>query len=59
MALPIWLVGWYGIHLAAFYDTVLRNAWLLNVGHAILIAIGLVFWWPVICDVPRRVVDGR
>jgi putative membrane protein len=47
-ALPIWLFGWYGIHFAAFYDAALENPWLLNIEHAILIAIGLVFWWPVI-----------
>lgn len=52
-ALPIWLVGWYVIHLAAFYDTALENPWLLNVEHALLIAIGLVFWWPVLSDVPH------
>jgi cytochrome c oxidase assembly factor CtaG len=48
VALPVWLVGWYAIHFAGFYDTALENPWLLNVEHAILIAIGLVFWWPVL-----------
>jgi cytochrome c oxidase assembly factor CtaG len=48
VALPIWLVGWYAIHFAGFYDTALSNPWLLNLEHALLIAIGLVFWWPVI-----------
>ncbi len=55
LALPIWIVGWYAVHLAAFYDTALRNPWLLSVEHLILIAIGLVFWWPVISDVPNKV----
>ena len=53
VALPVWLVGWYVIHLAAIYEAALRNPWLLNLEHAALIAIGLVFWWPVISDVPR------
>jgi putative membrane protein len=48
VALPIWLVGWYVIHFAGFYDTALRNPWLLNVEHAILIAMGLIFWWPLV-----------
>ena len=48
VALPVWLVGWYAIHFAGFYDAALENPWLLNVEHALLIAIGLVFWWPVI-----------
>jgi putative membrane protein len=55
VALPVWLVGWYAIHLAAFYDFALRNPWLLNVEHALLIAIGLVFWWPVLADEPAEV----
>jgi putative membrane protein len=55
IALPVWLVGWYGIHLAAFYDTALENPWLLNVEHAFLIAIGLVFWWPVLSDAPHAI----
>jgi cytochrome c oxidase assembly factor CtaG len=48
VALPVWLVGWYAIHFAGFYDTALENPWLLNLEHALLVAIGLVFWWPVI-----------
>jgi putative membrane protein len=52
MALPLWLVGWYGIHLAGFYDTALENPWLLNVEHLLLIALGLVFWWPLLSDAP-------
>lgn len=54
VALPIWLLGWYLVHLAGFYDTALRNPWLLNVEHLVLLAIGLVFWWPLVCDVPHR-----
>jgi cytochrome c oxidase assembly factor CtaG len=53
VALPVWLVGWYAIHLAAVYDTLLRNEALLNLEHAFLIAIGLLFWWPVIADTPH------
>jgi putative membrane protein len=55
IALPIWLAGWYGIHLAVFYDFALRNPWALNIEHALLIAIGLLFWWPVLADDPHRV----
>lgn len=53
IALPVWLAGWYLVHLAAFYDTALEHPWLLNVEHAILIAVGLVFWWPVVSDTPH------
>jgi len=53
IALPVWLVGWYAIHLAGFYDLALRNPWLLNLEHAALIAIGLLFWWPILSDEPQ------
>ena len=49
--LPIWLAAWYLTHLAPFYDWALRSGWGLNIEHAILIAAGLLFWWPI--------VDGR
>ena len=55
VALPVWLVGWYGIHLSVFYDFALRNTWALNIEHALLIAIGLLFWWPVLSDEPHAV----
>lgn len=55
VALPIWLVGWYLVHLGGVYDTALRNPWLLNVEHLFMVAIGLVFWWPVLADEPRSV----
>jgi putative membrane protein len=47
-ALPAWLAAWYGTHLAGFYDWALRTNWALNVEHALLIAGGLVFWWPIV-----------
>jgi cytochrome c oxidase assembly factor CtaG len=46
--LPIWLAAWYGTHLAPFYDWALRTGWGLNIEHAILIAAGLLFWWPIV-----------
>ena len=55
VALPVWLVGWYVVHLGGVYDVALRNPWLLNVEHLFMIAIGLVFWWPVLADEPRSV----
>ena len=55
IALPIWLIGWYVIHLAAFYDAALDNPWLLNVEHVLLIALGLLFWWPLLSDAPHAV----
>ena len=42
--LPIWLGAWYLTHLAPFYNWALRTGWGLNIEHAILIAVGLLFW---------------
>ena len=55
IALPVWLVGWYVIHLGPVYDTALGSSTLLNLEHLFLIAIGLLFWWPVLVDVPNDV----
>jgi cytochrome c oxidase assembly factor CtaG len=55
IALPVWLVVWYGVHFAVFYDFALRNPWALNVEHALLIASGLLFWWPVLAGEPHDV----
>jgi cytochrome c oxidase assembly factor CtaG len=48
VALPLWLVAWYGTHAAGFYDWALRSGWALNVEHGILILAGLLFWWPLL-----------
>src|SRR2546430_2216566 len=47
VALPFWLVVWYGVHLPQFYDYALRHPWLLNIEHGLLILAWLLFWWPV------------
>ena len=46
--LPIWLGAWYLTHLAPFYNWALRTGWGLDIEHAILIAVGLLFWWPIV-----------
>ena len=55
VALPIWLVGWYVVHLGGVYDAAAREPLLLNLEHLFMIAIGLLFWWPVLSDAPRAV----
>jgi cytochrome c oxidase assembly factor CtaG len=47
-SLPFWLLAWYGTHIAGFYDWALRTGWALNLEHGLLIAGGLVFWWPIV-----------
>jgi putative membrane protein len=46
--LPLWLGAWYLTHLAPFYDWALRTGWGLNLEHGILMAAGLLFWWPIV-----------
>jgi cytochrome c oxidase assembly factor CtaG len=46
--LPLWLAAWYCTHLAVFYDWALRTGWGLDIEHAILVAAGLLFWWPIV-----------
>jgi cytochrome c oxidase assembly factor CtaG len=42
------------------YDTAVRSEVLLNLEHAVLIVVGLMFWWPVLCDTPRSLATlGR
>ncbi len=47
-ALVAWLVSWYGTHLAGFYNWALDSGWALSLEHALLIAGGLLFWWPIV-----------
>ena len=53
IALVLWLVCWYGIHLSVIYDFLLRHELLLNLEHVILISVGLIFWWPVLSGTAR------
>jgi cytochrome c oxidase assembly factor CtaG len=46
--LPVWLGAWYLTHLAVFYNWALRTGWGLNIEHAVLMAAGLLFWWPIV-----------
>jgi cytochrome c oxidase assembly factor CtaG len=47
-AIVAWLAAWYGTHLAAFYNWALETGWGLNIEHALLIAGGFLFWWPIV-----------
>jgi cytochrome c oxidase assembly factor CtaG len=53
VALPIWLIVWYGVHVPSFYNWALRDGWPLNFEHLLLVLAGLVFWWPVFERPPR------
>jgi len=55
---PLWVVGWYGVHLSRPYTYALEHPYALDLEHAFLILIGLCFWWPVIVPGARRMGSG-
>jgi cytochrome c oxidase assembly factor CtaG len=59
VALPIWLGNYALWHVPMVYDAALRSPHgLLHLEHALYFATGVLFWWPVVQDVPRRVGSG-
>jgi cytochrome c oxidase assembly factor CtaG len=59
VALPLWLATYAAWHLPAAYDAALRHqSSLLHLEHATYFATGLLFWWPVLQDAPRRLSYG-
>jgi cytochrome c oxidase assembly factor CtaG len=53
VALTVWLGAWYVTHMPVVYDAALRHPGWLNLEHAVMIAAGLIFWWPLISDTPH------
>jgi putative membrane protein len=59
VALPVWLADYFAWHVPAVYDAALdHQAWLIHVEHACYFATGLLFWWPLVHDLPRRLASG-
>ena len=54
VALPVWLATYFAWHVPALYDAALRNVFLLHAEHASYFAAGVLLWWPVVHDAPRR-----
>lgn len=48
VALPVWLVTWYGVHLATVYDAAVSHPQWLNLEHLVLLGAGFAFWSPVV-----------
>jgi cytochrome c oxidase assembly factor CtaG len=60
VALLAWLVDYFFWHVPPVYDYALeRQSWLIHVEHACYFGTGILFWWPVVQDVPRRLPSGR
>ena len=59
VALPVWLANYFFWHAPPVYDAALHHqAWLIHVEHACYFATGILFWWPLVQDVPRRLPSG-
>jgi putative membrane protein len=55
VALPLWLVVYFGWHLPPFYDAALRHpSTLLHLEHGMYLGAGLLLWWCVFQDSPWR-----
>ena len=59
VALPLWLVNYFVWHVPAVYEAALdHQTWLIHVEHACYFATGIVMWWPLLQDAPRRLASG-
>jgi cytochrome c oxidase assembly factor CtaG len=59
VALPLWLVDYFTWHIPFVYEAALRQqSWLIHVEHACYFATGILMWWPLLQDVPRRLESG-
>ena len=59
VALPVWLANYYVWHVPVVYQAALHHqSWLIHVEHACYFGTGLVFWWPLCHDLPRRPASG-
>jgi putative membrane protein len=59
VALPVWLVNYFAWHVPPVYDAALHHqTWLIHIEHACYFGTGVLVWWPLIHDVPRRLPSG-
>jgi cytochrome c oxidase assembly factor CtaG len=59
VALPVWLGNYFAWHVPAVYDAALEHqGWLIHLEHACYFATGILMWWPLVQDVPRRLASG-
>ena len=55
VALPLWVGNYFFWHAPPVYDAALRHQeWLIHVEHGCYFATGILFWWPLVQDVPRQ-----
>jgi cytochrome c oxidase assembly factor CtaG len=58
-ALPIWLGDYFAWHVPQIYDAALHHqSWLVHIEHACYFGTGVLLWWPLLQEVPRRLESG-
>jgi cytochrome c oxidase assembly factor CtaG len=59
VALPLWLGDYFAWHVPLVYQAALHHqSWLIHIEHACYFATGVLFWWPLFQDAPRRFAPG-
>ncbi len=59
VAMPVWLGNYFAWHIPAVYDYALEHqSWLIHVEHAAYLGTGMLMWWPLVQDAPRRLASG-
>ena len=59
VAMPLWLANYAVWHVPLLYDAALRRPHtLLHLEHLTYLVTGVLMWWPVFQDVPRRLTAG-
>jgi putative membrane protein len=59
VALPVWLCDYFAWHVPLVYEAALHHqVWLIHVEHACYFATGILVWWPLLQDSPRRLSSG-
>ncbi|HEU5405632.1 MAG TPA: cytochrome c oxidase assembly protein, partial [Gaiellaceae bacterium] len=55
----VWLANYFTWHAPPVYDYALRHqSWLIHLEHACYFGTGLLVWWPLVHDLPRRLASG-
>jgi len=58
-ALPVWLANYFAWHIPAVYIAALeQQGWLIHLEHACYFVTGILMWWPLVQNVPRRLASG-
>jgi cytochrome c oxidase assembly factor CtaG len=59
VARPLWLASYYAWHVPAIYDAALHHQdTLIHLEHACYFGTGVLMWWPLVQDTPRRLASG-